>query len=225
MIDRDQQYAVSSFVPSFLSQVFFYFGLAILTSALGTFIGLNFFASFFLANPFFMYLLFAGELGLIITSRYWNNKKPLNYLLFVLFAFITGVTLVPLIALFVTQFDGFGIIIKALLATTLMFCGTAVFGFFTKINLTGLRGFLWTSLIGMIIVSVIGIFVPWGNQFEMIFSFFGVVLFGGYIMYDIQQIKGSSLSDSNPLDVALRLYLDIFNLFLFVLRLMGSSRD
>ena len=207
-----------------MSQVFAYFGLAILTSAAGTYIGLNYFAEFFLAHPALMWVLFAVELILIFTSRMWSAKKPINYLLFTAFAFITGVTLVPLLALFIVEFNGYGMIMKALLATTLMFGGTAAFGWITKKNLQGLGGFLWISLIGMIIVSVIGIFIPWGNTFEMLFAGFGVILFSGYTMYDIQRIKNSV--GLRPMDAALHLYLDIFNMFLFILRLMGAiSRD
>lgn len=223
-MESEQQSIAYSSAPSFMSQVFAYFGLAILTSAAGTFIGLNYFAAYFLANPALMYVLFAVELILIFTSRMWSERRPLNYALFMAFAFITGVTLVPLIALFVVQFEGYGMILKALLATTLMFGGTAAFGWVTKKNLSGLGGFLWVALIGMIIVSVIGIFIPWSNQFEMIFAGFGVILFGAYIMYDIQQLRYAV--GMNPMDAALRLYLDIFNLFLFILRLMGAiSRD
>jgi len=223
-MESEQQSITYYTATSFMSQVFAYFGLAILTSAAGPFIGLNYFAAYFLANPGLMYILFAVELILIFTSRMWSERKPLNYALFMLFAFLTGVTIVPLIALFVVQFEGYGMIMKALLATTLMFGGTAIFGWTTKINLSGLGGFLWVSLIGIIIVSVIGIFVPWSNQFEMIFAGFGVILFGAYTMYDIQKLKYSV--GMNPMDAALKLYLDIFNLFLFILRFMGAtSRD
>jgi FtsH-binding integral membrane protein len=209
---------------SYMAQVFFYFGLAIAMSAAGTFIGLNYLAAFFLANPFLMYVLFAAELILIFTSRLWSERRPINYLLFSAFAFITGITIVPLIALFMMEFQGVQIIIKALLATTAMFTATALFGWVTKWNLSGLRGFLMASLIGIIVVSILGIFIPWGNSFEMFFAGFGVILFSGYTMYDIQQIK--STPGLSPIDAALRLYLDIFNLFIFILRLMGAfTRD
>lgn len=208
---------------SYTSKVFFYFGLAILASAAGTFVGLTYFAEFFLANPMLMWALFALELGLVFTARWWSERRPINYVLFMAFAFITGVTIVPLLALFLVEF-GPAIIVKALLATTLMFAGTAVFGWTTKKNLSGLGGFLWIGLIGMIVVSLIGIFVPWSNTFEMIFAGFGVILFSAYTMYDIQKIK--SFPGMSPMEAALGLYLDIFNLFIFILRLMGAgSRD
>ena len=208
----------------FYSKVFFFFGLAVLSSAAGCYIGLNYLAEFFLANPATMYIMFALELVLVFTARMWSTKAPLSYLLFFAFAAITGVTLVPLIASILASTGSLNLVIKAFLATSLMFAGAAVFGATTKINLQGLSGFLITALIGMIVISVIGIFIPWGSTFEMIFSGFGVLLFSGYTMYDIQKLK--YYHPGQYIDAALQLYLDIFNLFLFVLRLMLSiSRD
>ncbi len=210
---------------TFISKVFLFFGLAILMSTGGAVLGMYYLMPFFLASPVLMYLLFAVELGLVFTSRMWSEKHPINYLLFSLFALITGITLIPVLALAMVEAQGATMIIKALFATTLMFGATAIFGYTTNFNLSGLRGFLTFSIIGLIIVSIIGIFIPWSNTFEMGFSAFGVILFGAYTMYDIQQIKNSQ-GLMNPLDAALRLYLDIFNLFIFILRLMLSlSRD
>ncbi len=208
---------------SYVSKVFFYFGLAVLTSAAGTYTGFTYLAELFIANPISMYVLFAVELIIIFTSRLWAEKRPLNYLLFIAFSFITGVTIVPLLALFLVEF-GPAIIIKALLATTCTFAATAIFGWVTKKNLSGMSGFLWAGLLGMIVVSVIGIFVPWGNTFEMVFAGIGVVLFSAFTMYDIQRIK--MMQGMSPMEAALNLYLDLFNLFIYILRLMGAvSRD
>lgn len=208
---------------SFLSRVFGYFGLAILASLAGTYSGFVFFAETLLATPALMYVLFAVELGLIFTSRMWMRKKPLSYFLFFAFAFITGVTLFPILAVFAVEF-GMPIIIKALLATTLMFAATAIFGWTTKANLQGLSGFLWIGLIGLLITGILGIFIPWNNQFEMIYAGIGVLIFGVYTMVDIQRLK--MLPDDSAMDAALMLYLDIFNLFIFILRLMGAvGRD
>jgi FtsH-binding integral membrane protein len=217
-----EQVSIKAAEPTFLSKVMFFFGLALLTSAAGTYTGFNYMVPLFIANPAVIWILFAAELVLIFTARIWSTRKPINYLLFAAFAFVTGITLVPLLAQFMLEFGGPDIIIKALLATTLMFAGTAVFGWVTKRNLSGLSGFLWTALIGMIIVSVIGIFIPWSNTFEMFFSGFGVIVFGAYTMYDIQRLK--MMPEDRPLDAALMLYLDIFNLFIFILRLIGAGR-
>lgn len=218
---EEQKVVLRTFAPSFYSRVMFYFGLALLTSAAGTFAGFRFFAEIFLTNPILIYMLFAAELILVFTARIWSTRKPVNYLLFAAFAFITGVTLVPLLASVILEFGGPDIIVKTLVATTLMFSGAALFGWVTHRNLSGLRGFLWTALIGMIVVSVIGIFVPWGNTFEIVFSGIGVILFGAFTMYDFQQLK--IFPQDRALDAAMMLYLDIFNLFIFILRLISGT--
>jgi len=220
-VQNQQTMGISSDTP-FISKVFFYFGLAVLVSAAGTYVGFNYLSEMYFTSRFFIYGLFAVELILVLTSRFWSRRKPINYLLFAAFAFITGLTIVPILAGIILEYGGPGLIIKALLATTLMFTATAVFGWVTNRNLSGLRGFLWISLIGMIVVSVIGIFVPWSNTFEMLFSGFGVIVFSGYTMYDIQRIK--VMPDSSPIDAALMLFLDIFNLFIYILRFMSASR-
>jgi len=212
-----------TFGNSFTSKVFFFFGLAILMSAVGAYTGLNYFASYFLGSQAFIWGLWIVELLLVFTAKAWSKTKPLNYLLFAVFAFITGVSIVPLLAIIIQE-GGADLIIKAFGATGLMFGAAALFGTTTKIDLSGMRGFLMLSLLGMIIVSILGIFIPWSNNFEMIFSGFGVVLFSGYAMYDIQKLK--YYNENEYIDAALQLYLDIFNLFLYILRLLSAfSRD
>lgn len=220
-MDQNQQtipvYATGA---SFFAQVMFFFGLAILTSAAGTFVGFHYLVPIFVTTPAAIYGLFAAELILVFTSRYWSTRRPLNYLLFAAFSFITGLTITPLLASIIYEFGGPDLIIKAFLATTLMFTGTAIFGWVTHRDLAGLSGFLTISLIGMIVIGILGIFMPWGNTFELIFSGFGVILFSGYTMYDFQKLK--TFPQDRAMDAALMLYLDIFNLFLYILRLLSA---
>ncbi len=80
------------------------------------------------------------------------------------------------------------------------------------------------ALIGMIITSIVGIFIPWGSTFEIFFTGGGVLLFSAFTMYDIQMIK--HYPEDRYIDAALNLYLDIFNLFTYVLRfLIAMNRD
>jgi len=140
--------------------------------------------------------------------------------MFVAFTFITGVTVAPMISILAASQSGSTILMQALLATGLMFAATAIIGWTTHYNLSGLRGFLMMGLIGMIIVGIISIFIPWGNNIEMIYSGMGVLLFAGFTMYDIQKIK--RYPENMYIEAALNLYLDIFNLFLYILRLIMS---
>ena len=169
-----------------------------------------------------MWIFFIVELVLIFTSRSWSTKVPLNRFLFVLFTFITGVTIAPLLGIVAQSPGGVDILTKALLATGLMFTATAAFGWTTKMDLSGMRGFLMIALIGMIVVGVIGIFIPWSNTMEMVYSGVGVLIFSGFIVYDFQKIK--QYPEDRYIDAALNIYLDIFNLFLYILRLIMASR-
>ncbi len=210
----------TSYGISFMSKVFFFFGLAVAISSLGAYLGLNYLTAYFVSSPALTYGLIIAELALIFTSFWWSRTRPLNYLLFSVFALVTGLTLVPILAYLTLTSGGVNILMKTLVATALMFGACAIFGQTTHYNLQGLRGFLVMSLIGMIIVSLVGLFIPWGNTFEMIFSGFGVVVFSGYVMYDVQRLR--SYPEDRYIDAALQLYLDIFNLFIYILRLISS---
>lgn len=206
----------------FLEKVFLFFGLAILISAVGVFFGLTVMMGLIMKVPFLIWIVFGAELILIFTSRMWSTIRPLNYLLFSLFAFLSGITLVPLIAVFAVEFGGYDMIIKSLVATTLMFTATALFARTTTRKFDGLGGFLFMGLIGMLVVGLIGVFFPWSNTFEMMYAGFGTLLFAGFVLHDIQQIE--KFPADRAIDVALMLYLDIFNLFVSILRLMGALR-
>jgi len=211
--------AVTGVAPTFFGKVMFFFALAIMSSALGVYTTMNYFMSYFIEIPWLMYGLFALELIIILTSRLWRTHSPLNRILFVAFTFITGVTVAPLIAIVSASATGPTVLMQALLATGLMFTATALIGWTTKYDLSRLGGFLMMGLIGMIIVGIIGIFLPWGSTTEMVYSGIGVLIFCGYTMYDFQKIK--RYPEDAYIDAALALYLDIFNLFLFILRLMN----
>lgn len=209
--------------PTFFSKVMVFFALAIASSIGGVFVAYKFLFPIFVANPALMYVLFISELALVFTSRIWMKKNPLNRFMFALFSFISGMTLAPIIAILAQSPGGIAILNKALMATAFMFTATALIGWTTKFDLSGLRGFLMMSLLGMIIVGVIGIFIPWGNAFELVFSGFGVILFSGFIMYDFQKLK--KFPEDAYIDAALMLYLDVFNLFLNILRfIMALNR-
>ena len=210
--------------PTFFGKVMTFFALAIAASAAGTFVGMQYLMDLFITSPFIVYALIGVELVLIFTSRKWSTKTPLNRLLFGLFAFITGLTITPIVGVLAATPGGIPLLTKALVITALMFTGAALFGYTTRIDLSGMRGFLLISLIGLIIVGVAGIFIPWSSTFEMVFSGIGVLVFSGFIIYDFQKIK--QYPQDRYVDAALALYLDIFNLFLYVLRLlMVLNRD
>jgi FtsH-binding integral membrane protein len=208
--------------PTFFGKVMFAFALAILVSTLGVWVGFTYLIETFITTPWLIWVAFGLELVLIFTSRKWSTIKPLNYWLFSAFALLTGITVTPLL-LVATEMAGTGIVLKALIATVAMFSAAGAIGYTTKRSLEGMRGFLIIGLIGLLIVGVLGMFIPWGSQFEMIYSGIGVLIFTGFAMYDFQKIK--QFPEDRYIDAAIHLYLDIFNLFIFILRLLMSMRD
>jgi FtsH-binding integral membrane protein len=219
-----QEFAVprTALAPTFFGKVMMAFSLAIAVSVLGVWVSFNYLIEYFLTTPALMWIVIIGEFALILTSGMWSKRHPLNYWLFSAFALLTGISITPILLL-ATVVGGIGIVIKALLVTFLMFAAAGIIGWTTKRSLEGLGGFLMIALIGMVIVGVIGIFIPWGNQFEMIYSGIGVILFAGYAVYDFNMIK--RMPEANYIDAAMRIYLDIFNLFIFILRLLINSKN
>jgi len=219
-----QEFAIprTNVTPTFFGKVMTGFALAILVSVVGVWLSFNYLIEYFVTSPALMWIVFIGEFALILSSPFWSTRKPLNYWLFAAFALLTGISITPLLFL-ATITAGPAIVIKALLSTFLMFGAAGIIGWTTKKSLEGLGGFLMIGLIGMLIVGIIGIFIPWGSQMEMIYSGIGVLLFAGYAMYDFQMIK--KYPEDRYIDAAMHLYLDIFNLFIFILRLLLSQKN
>jgi hypothetical protein len=104
----------------------------------------------------------------------------------------------------------------------------------TKKDLTSWGGFLFMGLIGIIIASVVNIFLQ-SSAVSMIVSYIGVFIFIGLTVYDTQRLKTMAMTQPEGLDEAvirkgsilgaLSLYLDFINMFLFMLHIFGGSRD
>lgn len=220
-IVKPTQRAASS---TFYNKVFSLFGLAILATGVGVYIGFHYLLGVFISNPIIMYALFGIELLLVFSSRAWSRRVPLNYGLFSLFTVLSGITIVPLIASFAAEFGGYEIIYRALFSTTVMFTAMGALGWSIQKPLVGFSGFLLMALIGLIVVGILGIFIPWGNTGEMIFSGAGVLLFAVFAMVDVNRLK--YYNEEDYIHAAMALYLDIFNMFIFILRLTGAfGRD
>jgi uncharacterized protein len=106
------------------------------------------------------------------------------------------------------------------------FFGLSVYGTVTKRNLDGWRSFLFIGLIGIILASIVNLFLR-SNAVEFVMSCAGVVIFAGLTAYDTQRLRalGEQGEERHALVGALALYLDFVNLFLFLLRFMGRRRD
>ena len=106
----------------------------------------------------------------------------------------------------------------------------AVFGTVTKKSLAGVGQFMFMGLIGLIIASIVNIFL-FNDVMSFVISVVGVIVFTGLTAYDAQRLKEMAVAlpdgrvGSYAVVGALSLYLDFINLFFFILRLFGGRRD
>ena len=119
-------------------------------------------------------------------------------------------------------------IAQVFFATAAAFAGLSLWGYTTKKDLSGMGTFLIMGLIGLIVASVINIFLQSGAM-QFVISIIGVLIFAGLTAYDTQKIKnmyfqvaGSDFAGKAVVMGALSLYLDFINMFMFLLQFMGN---
>lgn len=169
---------------------------------------------------------FIIELAIVIflAARITKMSSFTAKLSFALYSFVTGLMLSYIFIIF-----SLPSILLVFGAAALMFGVFGLYGYFTKVDLTKISSILAMGLVGIIIVSLINIFL--GNAMvDTIISIVGIVIFTLFVVYDIQKIKSFSSFSNIPTDNlaiygALQLYLDFINIFLDLLNLFGNSRD
>ena len=116
--------------------------------------------------------------------------------------------------------------------TAAAFGGLSLFGYTTKKDLSGFGSFLIMAVIGLIIASIVNMFLG-SSMLYWIITYAGVLIFSGLIAYDTQRLKMTYYAiggDKNAMGVAtsfgaLNLFIDFVNLFLFLLRIFGGNRN
>jgi FtsH-binding integral membrane protein len=195
------------------------FTLSILVSFLGTWVGMYISPALFLP-------LVVVELVMLIAAFFVRRRgKAIGYAFVYSFCFISGITVFPSIAHY-TNVGGASLVTTAFLLTAIMFAGLTLYAYVSKRDFSFLGGFLFVGLLTLIGFSLIGLFTGgFGGTLGLVIAAVGVLIFSGYILYDISQYKYGLPDEEIPLAV-LNLYLDFINLFLYLLRLLGIlSRD
>lgn len=215
----------------FLAKVFNWMALGLgLTGVIAWFTASSGLAAQLAQGPLFMILLIA-ELGLVfyLSARIEKIEPATATGLFLGYAALNGLTL-SMIFLAYTQSS----IAATFFITAGMFGAMAVYGLVTKRDLSGMGSFLFMGLIGIIIASIVNIFLKSSSLYWAI-SLIGVFVFVGLTAYDVQKIKrigeqgimeqGEGAIKKGAIMGALALYLDFINLFLMLLRFFGGSRS
>ncbi len=162
-------------------------------------------------------------MAIVIPARLMKMSSTICLVLFCLFAALMGASLSCIFIVY-----SLGSIIYTFFITAGVFGAMSLYGYFTKADLTKIGSFCLMALFGLIIASVVNIFVA-SSTFDWIISIVGVLLFVGLTAWDTQYVKKMAQSNLDPALTdklatmgAMNLYLDFVNLFLYLLRFFGN---
>ena len=185
------------------------------------------FVYYMATHPFVYWGLFIAEIAIVIylSARLTKMSSAAAAGFFYLFAVINGLALSSIFVVYTGAS-----IAKTFFITAGTFGGMTVFGYTTKQDLSKMGSILYMALWGLIICLIVNLFAH-SSTLDWIISIAGVIIFVGLTAWDTQQIK--SMAEQLPASSAgrlatigaLNLYLDFINLFLYLLRFFGSSRD
>jgi len=184
-----------------------------------------------LGNRLVFFGLIIAELALVfsISGMVHRMSASTATALFVIYAALNGATL-SFIFIVYAQAS----IVSTFFVCSGTFLACSIYGWKTQKDLTSWGGFLTMGLMGIIIASLVDMFIR-SSAMGMIVSYIGVILFVGLTAYDTQKLRNMAVSQPAGLDGAvirkgailgaLSLYLDFINLFLMLLRIFGQSRE
>jgi hypothetical protein len=228
---RDRELTMSQAFPILMRKVYTWMALALVIT--------GFTAYYVATSPAILQIIFSnqvvfwglliGEFALVLGLSAAINRLSLTTatLMFVLYSVINGATLSSIFLVYTLSS-----IASVFFITAGTFAVMAAFGYFTKTDLTSWGRILLMALIGIIIATLVNIFMK-SEGLAMILNYLGVLVFVGLTAYDSQKIKEMMLQAPDASEGAqklallgaLSLYLDFINLFIYLLRIFGSRRD
>ena len=228
-----QQEDTLALSKTFLSSVFSWMFMGLLaTAGMAWIFADNAYLTSLLINETGMtmlgWIVMLSPIGFVLLMSFGFQKLSSSalMLLFIAYSVIMGMSLS-----FIFLAYSLGSIATTFVITAGMFGTMAILGFTTKTDLTKFGSIMIMGLVGIIIASVVNMFLQ-SSMMDYIISFLGVLIFTGLTAYDVQKLKrigaqveaGSESSRKLIVMGALTLYLDFINLFLFLLRFLGNRR-
>ncbi len=202
------------------------FNISVVTDASGAIVSFTEFGNTLFFSGF-KWLVMLAPLGIVFYMSFGINKMSASkaQTVFWIFAALMGLSLSWILLVYTGKS-----VARVFFITSATFGAMSLYGYTTKRDLTKLGSFLMMGLIGIIIASLINIFMK-SSMMYFVISILGVLIFVGLTAYDTQKIKNMYLvSDSGEVMGkkavmgALTLYLDFINLFIMLLRLFGQRR-
>ncbi len=188
------------------------FGLGLLLAGGSAFIGFG-------LPPIICLLAVVVEIALVWTSGSWaqNENRGLNVLLYGVVTICAGLAAVPLLR-WANMINPM-LIMQAFAVTGITFGGLMAYSMTTKRSFEGMGGFLMAAIIGVIVASIVNIFIG-STMLSMIVSMVAVLVFAGFVLYDMSVIR-DRFDDSMYIMAAIMLFIDFMGLFQNILYLMG----
>jgi len=226
-----QREGVAAVQGDFIRRVYNWMGLGLALTALAAFYTTSnpYLLRFIFGNSLVFFGLIIGELALVIVLSAAIQRLPASTatLLFFLYSALNGLTL-SVIFLAYTRTS----IASTFFVTAGTFAVTSFYGYTTHRDLTSWGSFFFMGLIGIILASVVNIFLKSPMVYWLV-TYAGILIFVGLAAYDTQRLKEMALAGFADDETARRsavlgalaLYLDFINLFLMLLRIMGNRRD
>ena len=199
----------------FIKKVYSLLALSMVTAAVGAYLGSG--PLLLLVEPNLM-LFFILEFALIIFASFVSRKPGLNMLALFSFTTISGLTLGPLL-----YRVGPSIAMEAFALTAITFASLTLYVVFSKKDFSFMSGFLMTGLIVVIAGGILNIFIG-SPIMHFVMSGASVLLFSGFILYDTSNILRYYGTDEH-VSATLALYLDVLNLFIALLSILGIMSD
>ena len=201
-------------------------------AVLGTVLGLLGFASLFTAagafiapylGPSALIISIVGSLGTLLALFAVRDRSPLNLGLLYAFATFEGLALGLILESYLT--NGMGtVVLNAALTTAAITLAAGAYGYSSRRDLSGIGAILTVGLIGVIVASLIGIFIQQPLLYVAI-SAVSAVLFAGFLVYDLNRVAQSrGATQGEAIMLAVSVYIDVFNLFLALLQLFDFTR-
>ncbi len=218
-------------IQAYMAQVYGWMAVGLLLTAFVAFYASNDanIMNFIYSSKIVFFGLIIVQLGLVwvISGMIERLSGAAATGLFMLYSVLTGLTLSSIFIIYTSSS-----IASTFFITAGMFGALSIYGYTTKRSLSGMGNFLFMGLIGIVIASLVNIWLK-SEGMTLIITYVGVIVFAGLTAYDTQKLRelGEQI-DSNNKDTmrryaivgALSLYLDFINLFLMLLRLMGDRR-
>ena len=222
LTDQSSQYSQESsqaYLMSFLKATYQLFAGSMLAASAGAYIGLEI-VSFLVGMHWILFIAVMGLIFFVIPRV--KHKAGINLVALFGITFLTGLMIAPLLASILAMPGGAGIAGQAFLMTSIAFGGISMFAMTTKKDFSFMGKFLFIALIIMIVAGISNIFIQ-SSMMQLVIASVGALLFSAFILYDTQNIiKGNY---DSPVEAALSLYLDFFNLFISLLQILGIMKN